>query len=223
MSAGSSPRATAWPTILSPTACWLVRSACCRVSAICGLRAASASRSGMICDASGCSQRAGPRSAAAAAGRRARLPVSGSGSALPGDLGDDLQDHLELVAPPAVDRRLADAGPAGHRLDRQPAVADLGQLLHAARVGWPSVMSPRSTAAPRRCTLAIGRHERHYSAATLRLRSAVRSATVVLASIRSRPSRARYDCSGRQSATDGPTRSERHPCPRRRSPTRTPA
>lgn len=57
---------------------WVSRSAVCRVSAISGWRAASASRSGMICEATGC------RSARAVTSSSirmspSRLPVAGAG------------------------------------------------------------------------------------------------------------------------------------------------
>ena len=76
--AGSSPRCDRPADHELADACWLARSACCRVSAICGLRAASASRSGMICEASGCRSAVRDHRAAAAPGRRAgcRCPAA---------------------------------------------------------------------------------------------------------------------------------------------------
>ena len=38
-------------------------------------------------------------------------------------------DQRQLVGPVPVDRRLADAGSRRHRLDRDPAVADLRELV----------------------------------------------------------------------------------------------
>ena len=100
-----------------------------------GLRAASASRSGMICEASGCRSASGDhleqqrQVAAQTAGVQQGHAVA--------HRGDHLEHQVELGAPPAVDGGLAHTGPPGDRLDREPAVADRGELLHDARGGSP--------------------------------------------------------------------------------------
>ena len=87
---------------------------------------------------------------AALVGQRVRVRVLGA---------DRVEDDLLLAArPAAIDRRLADAGATGQRLDRHPVIADLGHELD--RGPQDRLAALRVTRTPAQARL--GRHTHIY-------------------------------------------------------------
>ncbi len=132
--------------ILLATPSWPSRRVFCSAPATSGLRAASAWRSGMTCEATGWRRRG--RHLVQQRRSPSREPVSGARQALHGEGGDDVEHQVQLGAPAPVDgscRR-----PRGARCPRWTSGRSRPRPVpRRPPPGWPPSRPRGSTAAPR--------------------------------------------------------------------------